>query len=201
MTEAGHPEPERPSLGMIRPDLAGLPETITLPAGYRMRTYRPGDEAAWAELMNTGEMGTWTAERAAAELTGRPWPQFDPLGLFCITTDADEHVVGSACAWLLDPSETVTGTLHMVCVAPGHRGRRLGYSVCLAVLHRFRERGFAAVQLTTNDFRLGAVKEYLQLGFLPVHSHPLHADQWKQVFHQLRWPHPAEGIHRGEGSP
>jgi mycothiol synthase len=183
---------------MVRPDLLNLPEVGSLPPGYRMRTYRAGDEAAWARLMNTGQLGEWTAERTRAELTGCPWPQFDALGLFCVTTDEDdEDVVGSACSWLIDPKEEATGTLHMVCVSPEHQGRRLSYYPCLAVLHRLYERGLTAAQLSTNDWRLGAVKVYLELGFVPVYRNALHPEQWRSVLEQLRWQHPVEPIHEG----
>ncbi len=161
------------------------PVLAALPAGYTFRTYRPGDEAGWTTLMNTGEMGTWTVERTLDELTGRP--QFDRDGLFLITVGPDEQAVGSACAWLPDYAETETGILHMVCVLPDHRGKRLSYAVCLAVLHRFRQRGFRRVTLSTNDWRLGAVKVYLELGYQPVYRHPMHPQQWQEVIQKLQW--------------
>jgi mycothiol synthase len=187
------PEP-RPSIQMIRPDLDGLPSldeaVAALPPGYGFRTYRPGDEAAWAELMNTGEMGTWDAARTREKLTGCPAPQFDPAGLYMVTYGPDERLVGSACAWLTDPAETQTGTLHMVCVSPEHRGRNLSYAPCLAVLHRFRARGFRRVRLNTHEWRLGAVKIYLRLGFQPLYRRPTHPEQWREVAQALGWTGP-----------
>ncbi len=190
--------PKRPSLQMLRPSLAELPsleEALrALPEGYRLRTYRPGDEAIWAEIMNTGEMGKWDVARTRAELTGRPSPQFDPEGLFFVTFGPAERPVGSACAWLLDPRETETGVLHMVCVRPEHRGRRLSYVVCLAVLHRFQQRGYRRVSLTTHDWRLGAIKVYLELGFQPTFGDPLHPIQWREVLQKLSWSRPVSPI-------
>ena len=188
---------KRPGLRMLRPDLEGLPPLepalAALPTGYGFRSYHAGDEAAWAEIMNTGQMGDWDAQRTREELTGRPYPQFDAEGLFFITYGthgSDVKPVGSACAWLLEPGETETGVLHMVCVLPEHRGRRLSYPLCLAVLHRFRRRGFRRVLLNTGDWRLGALKIYLELGFQPVYHHPLHPQQWHDVVQQLGWPRP-----------
>lgn len=183
---------------MLRPTLEGLPPVApvlaALPPGYGFRTYRPGDEAGWAELMNTGSMGIWTVERTIAELTNRPRPQFEPEGLFLITAEQPERIVGSACAWLRDPVEREAGILHMVCVLPEHRGKRLSYAVCLAVLHRFRERGFRRVSLSTNDWRLGAVKVYLELGFQPLYQHPMHPQQWQEVVQKLGWTEPLAPI-------
>lgn len=190
---------KRPSLRMLRPhleDLAPLePALAALPAGHALRTYRPGDEAAWAAIMNTmnaGESNQWDGARAWERLTGRP--QFDPDGLFFITCGADATPIGSACAWLPEVDETETGILHMVCVLPEHRGRRLSGPLCLAVLHRFRVRGFRRVRLGTHEHRLGAVKVYLELGFQPVYRHPLHPQQWRDIIGRLGWTRPLAPI-------
>ena len=192
---------KRGSVRMLRPTLDGLPALEpaieSLPEGYGFRTYRAGDEAAWAEIMNTGEMNEWDVARAREKLTGLPYPQFDPEGLFFITHGPEERPVGSACAWLTDPDERETGTLHMVCVLPEHRGRRLSYPLCLAVLHRFRERGLRRAQLNTGDWRLGAVKVYLELGFRPLIERPEQPAQWEEIARALGWTRPLEAI-RGE---
>ncbi len=189
------------SLQMLRPSLDDLPSLATAlastlggPAGYRFRTYRQGDEAAWAAIMNTGEMDQWDAARTREKLTGCPRPQFDPEGLFFITYGAAEQPVGSACAWLLRPDETETGILHMVCVLPEHRGRGLAYPLCLAVLHRFRERGFRKVRLNTGDWRLGAIKTYLHLGFQPLITKPEQPQVWSEVARRLSWREPLTPI-------
>jgi mycothiol synthase len=195
---------------MLRPHLDDLPAlepaVATLPAGYRFRTYRPGDEAGWAALMNTGQMGEWSVERTREQLTGCPWPQFDPAGLYLVThrpaqppaeppaQPPAEQIAGSACAWLIDPAERVTGTLHMVCVLPEHRGAGLSLPVCLAVLHRFRERGFRRVRLSTHEWRLGAIKTYLRLGFRPLYRHPMHPQQWPAVAQALGWTAPLDPV-------
>lgn len=183
---------------MLRPNLEGLPllapAQAALPAGYRLRTYQVGDEAAWATLMNTGDMGFWDAAITRDKLTGRPYPQFDPAGLFMVTFGQEEQIVGSACAWLAEPEETQTGILHMVCVLPAHRGQRLSYVVCLAVLRHFRERGFQRVRLNTGAQRPGAVKVYLELGFQPVYDEPWHPEVWQQIIEQLGWQQPLAPI-------
>lgn len=163
-------------LRMVHRSPDDLPE-IGLPKGYELRTYIPGDEAAWAEIMNTG-IGSWTVERVHEELTGKP--QFRADGLFFIT--CQDKAVASACAWTLEPGELEKGYLHMVCVLPEHRGKQLGYLVTLAVLHYFREHGFKEVWLSTDDQRLPAVKSYLRLGFEPFYEDDAHVERWQNVF-------------------
>lgn len=164
----------RPGLRMLRPTLEDLPPLepaiAASPPGCGFRTYRPGDEAAWAAIMKTmtpGRENEWGAIRAREKLTGCPYPQVDPEGLFFVTFGLEETPVGSACAWLLSPDKTETGILDMVCVLPQHRGKRLSYPLCLAVLHQFRQRGDHRVLRNTGEWRLGTIKIYLELGFQP----------------------------------
>jgi GNAT superfamily N-acetyltransferase len=194
---------ERPAIQMLRPHLDGLaplaPALAALPPELRFRTYREGDEPSWAVLMNTGQMGEWTAQRAREQLTARPTPQFDPQGFFVLAAPLQgsggaERLAGAACAWLRDPEERETGVLHMVCVLPEHRGRGLSYPLCLAVLHRFRERAYRRVSLSTHEWRLGAVKVYLRLGFQPLYRHPRHPEQWAAVLRSLGWTGPVQAV-------
>jgi mycothiol synthase len=170
---------------MRRPHLEGLPP-LDLPARYSLRTYLSGDDAAWAEIMNTGISTGWTAERCRQQLTSMP--QFRPERLFfaVVANDPSSEPVGSACAWTPDAGETNRGYVHMVCVRPEHRGYHLGYWLTLATLHCFRDNGFQTVILNTDDYRLPAIHEYLQLGFEPELTHPNHGERWDRVFEALK---------------
>ena len=169
-------------LQMVHRNLGSLPE-IELADGYEMRTYQPGDEAAWAEIMNTG-VGEWTAETCREKLTGQP--QFIPEGLFFATFEGKP--VGSACAWRKSPEEWESGYLHMVCVLPEHRGRQVGRALNLAALRWFRDRGFKEVWLSTDDWRIPAIKSYLRLGFEPHYPDDSHRARWNAVFEKLSAP-------------
>lgn len=166
-------------LHMVRHSLDDLPP-IEIPAGYELRTYQPGDEEAWAEIMNTG-IGEWTVQRVKEELTQKP--QFLPDGLFFVTHHG--RPVGSACAWRMSPDEWSVGWLHMVCVLPEHRGKGLGHLVTLAVLHWFREHNFREVWLSTDDHRLPALKAYFRLGLEPVCRDDVGRERWQAVFEKL----------------
>jgi mycothiol synthase len=171
-------------LKMIRPNLDDLPE-VEIPEGYELRTYRPGDEAAWAEIISTG-LGTATADDCREKLTSKP--QFLPFGLFFATFDGKP--VGSACAWRESEDEWLKGYVHMVCVLPEHRGKHLGYWLTLAVLRFFRDQGFREAFLDTNDWRLPAIKSYLNLGFEPHYFDDSHRKRWQKVFEELRITQP-----------
>lgn len=161
---------------MRRYNLENLPPII-VPEGCGLRTYREGDEEAWGKIMDTGVGNEWTARKVRENLVERP--QFAPDGLFFATID--DKPVGSACAWKSSPEEKRMGTVHMVCVLPETRGKRLGHLVTLAVLHYFRDHGFKESVLTTDDFRVPAIKTYLSLGFEPFLRDLTQVYRWSQI--------------------
>ncbi|HEV2123779.1 MAG TPA: GNAT family N-acetyltransferase [Chloroflexota bacterium] len=147
-------ESKRRQLRMLLPHLDDLP-ALDVPTGYHLRTFQPGDERAWGEIMeSTGGLGTeWTIERVRERMIHRE--QFDPAGMFFATSDAEAgRPVASATAWRASADERVLGNVHMVCALDSHRGRGLGRLVTLAVLHRLRDQGFQRADLSTDDWRL-----------------------------------------------
>lgn len=159
---------------------------IKLPSGYEMRTYQPGDEAAWSYIMSKTIGGDPSPERCSKDIIQKP--QFSPDILFFVTHH--ETPVGSACAWRKSPDEKETGYVHMVGVLEEHRGKNLGYILTLKTLHWFRDRGFKCAVLHTDDFRIPAVKIYLKLGFVPVFVDDTHTPRWKALKEKLGIPIP-----------
>ena len=165
---------------MIRRNLDGLPDT-TVQDGYALRTYQPGDEEAWCAIMNTGIGSGWTVERCQQQLI--MLEQFRPDGLFFVTYK--DQPVGSACAWPDAPGEFSQAQVHMVCVLPEHRSKRLGHLLTLAVLRYLKDNGFHSAYLSTDDFRIPAVRAYLTLGFEPDFVEESHRLRWMQIFTRL----------------
>jgi mycothiol synthase len=177
------PDQRRRQLRMVRPHLDDLP-ALLIPAGYGLRTFEPGDERAWADIMeaSSGLGREWTIEKVRERMVERE--QFEPGGLFFATCDADGgRPVASATAWRKDVTERVMGTVHMVCALDDHRGKGLGRLVSLAVLHHLQKRGFRTADLSTDDFRVPAIRSYLGLGFVPVYL----TDDARVDDHEARW--------------
>jgi len=167
---------------MRRKDLSGLP-AVELPPGYSLRTSGPGDDAAWAVILGEafGER-RWTAEDFRKTMVEDPAYRpdriffvVDPAGVPCATASAYRH----------PPWGDRVGYVHYVAVRPSHAGWRLGYAVSLAVLHQFVAEGCPWCVLTTDDWRLPAIKTYLRLGFAPFVRHASHPDRWRAVFARL----------------
>lgn len=146
--------------------------------GYGLRSFRPGDEDAWVEILSCGEFGMWDRARLDRMLAGERAP-LPPEGIFFATHE--DHPVGTACTFL---HQTVGGEvpeLGWVAVHPAHRGHGLGFEVCRAVLGFVQRLGHEYVYLLTEDFRLSAIRTYWRLGFEPEITDPSHPRRWEML--------------------
>ncbi|MDA1192497.1 MAG: GNAT family N-acetyltransferase [Candidatus Poribacteria bacterium] len=169
-------------LRMKRDDYDGLPE-VAMPDGYTLRAYQPGDEPHWANVINSvGDLGKWDVDRVYSGLTQTD--RFQPSGLFFAVKD--DTPVATACAYPERAGDKSVGQLHMVGVDPAHQGKRLGFWVSLAVVEWYRDNGFERVYLLTDDFRLAAVKTYLNMGFKPDFRDDDHEGRWKKLYETLK---------------
>ena len=168
-------------LRMVRPDLDNLPK-LELPPGYGMRTYQKGDEVHWANIISDSFGGKRrTAQDARNEITEQE--RFVPEGLYFAMHQGTP--VGTACAWRQTLDETEVGYVHMVGVVSAHTGHKLGKWVSLAVLTYFRDSRFRCAMLDTDDFRIPAIKTYLNLGFVPVYLEKGQTKRWRDIFETL----------------
>ena len=170
-------------LRMVRPNLDGLPQ-VEIPAGYEIRTYQEGDDVHWANVISDSFGGERTPEDARRDIMDRD--VFDPEGLYFATYRGTP--VGTTCAWKDTPDETDVGIVHMVGVHSAHTGHKLGRCVTLSVLLYLREHRFKCAKLGTDDFRLPAIKTYLNLGFLPVYVDVTQPERWREIFRKLDLP-------------
>lgn len=177
--EIGQPA-AKPQLQMFFPEerLASVPPP-SLPSGYSLRTYRDGDAEGYISVMRSAGFETW-------DHVGAVLAACLPDGIFFAIEDSTGKIVGTACAnhhpCGLHPSG---GELGWVAVDPGHRGRRIGQAVTTAVLRRFRDAGYRRIYLLTDDFRLPAIKMYLELGFVPFLFAQGMEQRWREVARQL----------------
>jgi len=158
----------------------GLPE-VAVPAGYLIRAYRHGDGAAWCRLIYGGIGGEWTEAGLQEEMDGAQ--DFQAADLFFAVEG--EEVVGTTWALRRESFPSGVGSVHMVAVAPEHRGRGLGRLLVLFALRRFCEQGIARARLQTDDVRLPAIKIYLGVGFRPLLTHESHLERWRKVYRNL----------------
>jgi len=157
------------------------PPVWTMPDGYALRTYRPGDEKAHVRLMKGAGFSEWSETALDGALQ-----KCLPGGFFLIVHAADESLVATAMA-LHNPSERhpLGGELGWVAADSEHKGKGLGYCVCAAATARFLDAGYSDLYLRTDDFRLPAIKTYLKLGWIPFLFAPDMDERWRSVCRQL----------------
>ena len=179
-------EEQTVQLYMRRLDVTGLPE-VKLDAGYTLRTFQPGDEAAWDEIIaDSFDNDTMHFDGVIAKSEG-----YKPERTFMIFC-GDEPVATTAMLLSREgPGTEVgakTGYIHWVGGKKAHAGHRLGYNVVLATMHQIVAEGFEYIGLSTDDFRIPAIVTYLKLGFDPVIVDEGMRARWLKIFETINKP-------------
>lgn len=180
---AAPPEPQPPQLRMQFRAFASL-QAVSLPPGYTLATLAERDLDDWIAVLNaTGRLGAWDLARAERCLND-PRPVV-PAGTYLVMHRG--RPVATACTVLPTPAEP-RHELGWVAVDPAHQGNGLASQVCAAVLWYARRRGWRASILSTDDWRLPAIRTYLKLGFEPEVTHDSHPARWQEVHRLLATP-------------
>ena len=179
----------RNHLFMVRPKLDGAPDA-PLADGFAIRTYRPGDEMAWAAIVRAALDHTCDenafAERIASD------EEFLPERVFFALHG--DRPVGSAAAFRKTYYGDRTGYVHMLAVLPAYHGMGLGAALLAACLDYFERRGWRDAVLDTDADRLPAIRLYLAFGFEPVPETPDEFALWKKALAALDRPDLAAGL-------
>lgn len=144
-------------------------------------------------LRNTdkSELAAYSALRLSAGFNEWQESDYDDLstrlvdgrnGHFVIEEIATGRMVAAADAVVVQ-TELLDGmgVLGWVMSSPDYRGKRLGYSVCAAVMQHLAKHGFHALQLSTDDHRVPAIKTYLNLGWRPWLYEPDMEERWRAL--------------------
>lgn len=172
-----------PQLQMIWPErLRSSPPAVLLPLGYRLRTYRRGDETHFYEVMEVAGWPGWGEEKL------QPWrSRILPEGWLMAVHQESGQIVATAMALRSEVYDS-GGELGWLAGDPAHRGKGLGRAVAAAVTARFVEAGCYPIHLFTEDWRLAAIKIYLKLGYLPYLYVSEMRRRWQEICRQLQWP-------------
>ena len=171
-------------LQMLWPErLLESPPGWTMPADYALRTFEPGDEEGYLNLMGVAGFG------ADQEALGSYFSRVLPDALFFIIHQPTSQIVATAMATHNpSPLHRFGGELGWVAGSPQHAGKGLGKAVCAAATVRLLERGYRRIYLRTDDWRIPAIKTYLRLGYVPFLYAPDIKLRWIAVCDQLDWP-------------
>ena len=155
-----------------------MPE-YTVPEGFEVRGYLPGDEESWLKLLNTGEYGSdWDRIRLHEFLAG---PE---RASGSVVVARDNRVVAATFA-SVEVGRDCTGRVDFVTSHPDVRGLGLGRVVCTGVVRYLVDKGYQQVILYTDDWRLPAIGLYLSMGFEPEMTRRDMPERWRRVMEQL----------------
>lgn len=164
-------------LMMWRPDTLPVPDILPQD-GYTIRTMRDGEAACWSHSC----IGQFGVESESPEFFERKMGYsipYDRIFYACI----DDKPVGTATALIND--EGNRPFLHYIAVNPEHRGHKLGEALISAVLKKHLEDNLTGCFLTTDDFRVPAIKTYIKLGYLPVLWSDDARERWEKLGHAV----------------
>jgi mycothiol synthase len=179
-------EPPYQQLHMAWPkDCLESPPAPQVPAGYLLRQWRPHEMGQYIELMGKAGFTGWTQERVNNALRS-----LLPDGFFVIEHTASGRLAATAQAGhRYTELHPYGGELGWVAGDPEHKGKGLGKAVCAAATARLIGAGFREVYLSTDDWRLPAIKVYLKLGYEPLFYRDDMKARWQAVYAKLGWPY------------
>jgi GNAT superfamily N-acetyltransferase len=170
---------------MLRPHMRDLPR-FGFPEGYSIRPIRLDEAGVWTDIQRDAE----------------PYITIDD-GLFLREFGDDLPAVTRRCFLITGPRGVAAGTIsgwysrdfkgqdygriHWVAVRPAHQGRGLAKAAMSHVMARLAE-WHERAWLATSTGRIGAIKIYLDFGFVPDMDGPNAETAWRQVAAKLDHP-------------
>lgn len=168
---------------MFHRDLRQAP-FFTLPQGYQMRFYRPGDLDTWLRTQATDPFFVPTAEAFAEVLPGDDAYRAERV-MFLVDPDGVE--IGNITAWNTDQvTGQDIGQICWVALVPTARGRGLGKPLLSAACAALLERGYTQAFVDTNTRRIPALNLYLRFGFEPYLRDEDEESAWRSIVPHLR---------------
>ncbi|MHA8057422.1 GNAT family N-acetyltransferase [Aquirufa nivalisilvae] len=134
-----------------------------LPEGYLLRTFQQGDEEMLSKLYL--ESGFSFSKNQFPELFSACLPN----GCFVVEHIETKDLVATMMARHHSSKDyPFGGRIDWLASSPHHRLKGLGNICASAASKRLLEAGYSNIWVTTDDFRLGAIKIFTSLGFRPV---------------------------------
>ena len=155
---------------------------IRFPEGYSMRPYKNGDGSGWCRCCIDGSLGV---DEISEELFDKMMlhdESVNPQNIFFLISPADE-IAGTVTYQYRDEGDSAN--IHMVAIDKNYLGKRLSLPMLMYAIQKILDDGKTRIFLTTDDWRLPAIKSYLNAGFKPVFHQPDMEERWGLVMENL----------------
>ena len=152
-----------------------------LPAGYSVSRYKTeADKLAWVECCKNGLVG----DDATAEAFDNCITNDENINLYedVFFLDYGGEHIGTVTAFV--NKEHNYGDMHMVGIRTDYRGKGLAKYLNFITLKHLFAKNVNYIVLTTDEWRKGAVKSYLNGGFLPVEYDTGMEERWAAVLEE-----------------
>lgn len=155
---------------------------VILPSGVEIKTFNElgGALEAWLDIVRyMGQTEGKTGDREYYDNVMTSCDNYNEDMCYFLTVDAQ-------------PAATVTvicnysekkGYVHMVCCKPQFRGRGFGHILNDVAVNALKREGMKTAHLTTDDWRIPAIKTYLKSGFKPdLDSEDDFKERWDKIY-------------------
>lgn len=154
-----------------------------LAEGYAIRNIDGSEEdiAAWIEICKNGllkeEEGRSSYDSRITHWRHQDWihPERD---VFMVYETETGRPVATITGYVQPDGD---GDIHMVAALPECRGKKIGHAMLSAALKKLKEDGVPRTHLTTDDWRIPAIKNYFTAGFRPV-LYEDSKERWEKLF-------------------
>ena len=156
---------------------------IVLPEGFNFRSFDGSEKDidSWLDIVQHGLTdGKQTPELFKSAMEGHP--DYLPEHVYFVEEN------GAACATIsvFCNDETKHGYVHMVAAKPEVRGKGIGIALAKFAVNKLIEGGMQEAHLTTDDFRIPAIKTYLKAGFEPcLEGSEDFASRWEAIMAKI----------------
>ena len=141
-------------------------ETIEFPDGYYMRSYNnKSDGIGWCKCCIDGSLGVGEISESIFEEKMLKDKSVNPENIFFLISPNGD-IAGTVTYQYTNDEDT--GCIHMVGIEKSEQGKRLAVPLNLYAVKKMIDDGKKKIILTTDDWRIPAIKTYLHAGFLPV---------------------------------
>ncbi|MBO5858151.1 MAG: GNAT family N-acetyltransferase [Clostridia bacterium] len=164
--------------------LKGTPiADLTLPEGYSIVNYKEclEDKIAWVECCKNGLVGDNCVPEFFDECVADVDDCVPEKDVFFLDHNG-EHIGTIAAIYHPDEKE---GQVHMVGIRTDYRGKGLGKYINNVAVKKLAAQGAEYMYLTTDEWRMGAVKSYLTAGFIPVEYDEGMKERWEWMLCEL----------------
>jgi len=167
------------TVSMIRAHLRDIPQ-YSLPAGYCIRQYQPGDETVWLQILRQSERCLSITPKTHQRAFARNESALRDRQLFLCADNGE--AVGTATAWF-DPQYHGRrfGRVHWMAILPRLQGQGLAKPLLTAVCNRLLELVHDCAYLRTETVRIPAIGLYLKFGFAPEINNDQDRSAWATV--------------------